>query len=213
MRLADRSRSHRWRSPVSHRRPVTAAAASRGFASGQRGAVTIGAAISISILVAALAIFMSEIVHKIYVKDRLGLGARAAARAVSLAATAPANEKALETIVCDAVGRELGKAAGSNCACRWQIDVESFATPQSLLSGSTSTPDGSESLPYGGANGDMVLIRLHLPYWDWLLSAVPAAAPAGAEGDEENRCPDVSGKAVVVAAAVARNERAVRASR
>ena len=177
--------------------------AARGFWSGQRGSATIGAAIAISILVATFAALMG-IVHHIYVEDRMGRGARAGARAVSLAATAPASEKALKDIVCKAVERELGEGAGEACAC-WTIEVEAFATPRALSAGTARGAGGA----LGGENADLVLVRLRHPYQDWL--SAPARADSGSDAEADaGSCPDASGAAEIVVAAVARNEREVR---
>ena len=176
--------------------------AARGFWCGQRGAVTIGAAVAISILVTTLASLMG-IVHKVYIEDRMERGARAAARTISLAATAPASKKALEDMVCQAVERELGPDAGRRCAC-WNIEVEAFETPQALLGGHARA-----AAPHGGENADMVLVRIGRPYADWLPVTDAASADSGSE-TETSTCPDASKAAGIVVAAVARNEREVR---
>ena len=176
-------------------------AALRRFGRCDRGGATIGAAIGISILVAAFAALMG-IVHEIYIEDRMGRGARAGVRAVSLAATAPASEKALEDIVCKAVERELGEDEGEACAC-WTIKVEAFETPRAL---SGDRPRGAGA-PHGGENADMVLVRVHRPYWGWL--SAPAVADPDADSDTDS-CPDASRATEIVVAAVARNEREVR---
>ena len=182
--------------------------AARDFLNGQRGATTIGAAVGISILVTALATVMG-VVHKIYLEDRMTRGARAGARAVSLAATAPASEAALRDIVCNAVERELGEDEGRQCACWWRIEVEAFATPRALSGGHARGADA----PLGGENADMVLVRLSRPHGDWL------SAPAGDDPDDPDDpdaqpCPPVDPDASepfgIVVAALARNEREVR---
>ena len=94
--------------------------------------------------------------HEAYIEDRMARGARAAARAVSLAATAPASEKALKDIVCKAVGGELGEGAGKDCAC-WSIELEAFETPQALSAGTARDAAGGS---HGGENMDMILVRL-----------------------------------------------------
>ena len=185
------------RRPVSP--PAVTGAAPRGFRSGQRGATTIGAAIAISILITALASLMG-IVHKVYTEDRMERGARAAARAVSLAASAPASEQALKDLACRAVERELGEDEGTACAC-WTIEVEAFETPQAL-SGGEARDAGT---PPGGENADLVLVQVRRPYRDWL--STPARADADADADS---CPDASGATEIVAVALARNEREVR---
>ena len=190
--------------------------------SGQRGATTIVTAIAISILVATLAALMG-IVHQAYSEDRMERGARAAARAVSLAATAPASEKALKDIVCEAVGGELGEDAVENCAC-WTIEVEAFETPQALSAG---TARGAASGSRGGENMDMILVRLRRPYGDWLSGPDDASASTSSDSDidsdsssnsdpdteaEADSCPDTSEGGEIVVAALARNEREVRGS-
>ena len=183
---------------------AVAGCALRSFRSGQRGTATIGAAIAISILVATLAALLG-IVHETYIEDRMERGARAGVRAVSLAATAPASEKALNDIVCKAVERELGEDEGEACAC-WTIEVEAFETPQALSGGHAR----GAGAPLGGENADLVLLRLRRPYQDWL--SAPVRADSGSEADADS-CPDASGAAEIVVAAVARNEREVRVSR
>ena len=186
-------------------------AALRRFGRCERGGATIGAAIAISILVAAFAALMG-IVHGLYVEDRMERGARAGVRAMSLAATAPANKKALEDLVCKAVERELGEDEGEACPC-WTIEVEAFETPRALSGGQ---PRGADA-PHGGENADMVLVRLRRPYWDFLSTPVRADSGSEADGSESagsesdaGSCPDTSKAAEIVVAAVARNEREVR---
>ena len=192
-------------------------AALRGFWSGQRGATTLVAAIAISMLVAAFAVLMG-IVHKIYIEDRMERGVRAGARAVSLLATAPANEAALKDVVCTALGRELGEDEGEACAC-WTVEVEAFETPKAL---SDDTARGSDA-PHGGENADMVLVRLSRPYQDWLSGPdtdTKTETPDETEPLDETdtdpdtvRCPTTDseepGPTWIVVAALARNERAV----
>ena len=170
----------------------------QGFPSGQRGATTIGAAIAISILVTSLAI-LTGILHEIYIEDRMERGARAGARAVSLVATAPASEEALKDLVCEAVGRELGPDEGEDCAC-WIIEIEAFATPRALSAGNVRGPGAAP----GGEHADMVLVRLRRPHRNWL-----------SDPGDTDRCPavDPDEPSAIVAAAIARNERAVVASR
>ena len=187
--------------------------APRGFWRGQRGAATIGAALSISILVTAFASLMG-IVHKIYIEDRMERGARAGARAVSLLATAPASAQALERIVCAAVRRELwpGLAEGESdeCTDRWTVEVRAFPTPRAL-GGDAPRADGGSP---GGENEDLVLVRLTRPWKGWLPGGRDAEAGEGgeeAEGSEEatSSTPGEPASTGIVAAALARNERAV----
>ena len=137
-------------------------AATRGFRSDERGAATIGAALSIAVLVTMFATLMG-FVHRIYIEDRMERGARAGARAVSLLAAAPASRSALERIVCDAVRRELwpGLAEGEKDECteRWTVEITAFATPRAL---GDDDARGTEGSP-GGENEDMVLVRLTRP--------------------------------------------------
>ena len=198
-------------------------AALRGFLGGQRGATTIVAAVAISILVSAFAVLMG-IVHKIYIEDRMGRGVRAGARAVSLLATAPANEAALKDVVCKALGRELGEDEGKACAC-WTVEVEAFETPKAL---SDDIARGSDA-PHGGESADMVLVRLSRPYQDWLSGPdtdTETETPDETEPLDETeppeetdtdpdtvRCPSAGseepGPTWIVVAALARNDRAV----
>ena len=195
-------------------------AALRGFRSGQRGATTIVVAIAILVLVTTLAALLG-IVHEAYIEDRMARGARAAARAVSLAATAPASEKALKDIVCKAVGGELGEGAGKDCAC-WSIELEAFETPQALSAGTAREAAGGS---HGGENMDMILVRLRRPYGDWLSGPDGTGSDSDIDSDsnsssdtdpdteaEADSCPDASDGAEIVVAAVARNEREVRVS-
>ena len=180
------------------------AATPRGFWSGQRGATTIGAALSISILVTAFAALMG-IVHEIYVEDRMERGARAGARAVSLLAAAPASAEALERIVCDAVRRELwpGLAEGESdeCTARWTVEVTAFPTPRAL---GDDAPRAAGSSP-GGENEDMILVRLIRPGRGWL----PVGRSAEADEGTAASTPGKPASTRIVAAALARNERAV----
>lgn len=174
---------------------------SRGFWSGQRGGATIGAVLAISILVSAFGSLMG-IVHKVYTEDRMERGVRAGARALSLAASAPANEKALEDIICKGFEREFGEDEAAACRC-WQIEVETFENPRTL-SGGLARVDGAS---LGGENKDMVLVRVRRP---WGLFPVASVDDADSDSDSEaDQCPDASGGIVVTA--LARNEREVLA--
>ena len=193
-------------------------AAPRGFRSDERGAATIGAALSIVVLVTMFATLMG-FVHRIYIEDRMERGARAGARAVSLLAAAPASKSALERIVCDAVRRELwpGLAEGEKDECteRWTVEITAFATPRALGDDDARGAGGSP----GGENEDMVLVRLIRPHQDWLpggrvarAAEEPASSgpgesgPPGTDAPPETVAPSPPG---IVAVAIARNERAV----
>ena len=176
--------------------PAGPRAALRGFRRGTRGATAITFAISISVLVVAFASLI-EIAKLIFVWDENARASRAAARAVSLLASAPASEAALEQVACDAVKRELGWAEDADCD-RWTIEIEAFPTPAALLAGS---PRGSGS-PLGGENADLVLVRLSQPWQGWL----PGALAPEEEGDDPGADPPAGG---IVVAAVARNEREI----
>ena len=191
--------------PGASARPRTPPGAVIGrFLRCERASVALESAVGISILVAVFASLMG-IVHKTYVEDRMERGARAGARAVSLAAAAPASEKALKDLVCKAVEREFGEDVGRACAC-WNIEVEAFETPQAL-SGGHARGNGA---PLGGENADMVLVRISRPWGSFSVATPDPDNP----DPEAMVCADASKAAAeIVVAAVARNEREVRVSR
>ncbi len=165
----------------------------------QRGAAVLEGALSVSVLVVALAILMG-IIQTLYTSDKLARAARAAARAVALLPAAPASESALAAVACRAVRSELGLGPDVACGERWTIAINAYPTPAALLAGAgggdADVARGGDAPP-AGENGDMILVRIGprapVPL-GWLLSEANAA------DDDPLR---------VVAIGVARNERAV----
>ena len=177
------------------RRPRRRGALGR-FWRARDGATAIEGALSVSVLVIALAGLLG-IVHTLYSADELGRAARAAARAVALLPAAPASVAALDEVACGAIRRELGLEASFDCAAAWTITIDAYATPEDLLAGTARGGDTA----LAGENGDMILVRIARsdPFSPlaWLTPDANAQDP-DAEDD------DVS----MVAMAVARNERA-----
>ena len=153
----------------------------KNFLGARTGAVAVEAALAISVLILALGALMA-VVHAAYTGDRMDRGARAAARAVALAA----DRTALAAIACEAVKRELDLDDDFDCADAWTLVVETGLTPAVLADG----PGGD-----GGAMvvGDMVRVRIAWRGAPWsallrdtgqrnaagLARSEPAPAPAG----------------------------------
>ena len=129
------------------------------FLRARTGAVAVEAALAISVLILALGALMA-VVHAAYTGDRMDRGARAAARAVALAA----DRTALAAIACDAIKRELDLAADFDCADSWTLIVETDLTPTVLADGPGE--GGGPMVP-----GDMVRVRIvwHGAPWSALL--------------------------------------------
>lgn len=164
------------------------------FRRAQHGAVAIETALSISVLVLALAGLMG-IVQSVYTTDQLGRAARAAARTIALLPDAPASQTALAARACEAIRRELHLDPDFDCAAQWAIAIDSYPTPEALLAGTAV----GEAAP-GGGNGDMVLVRIG---WSRVSSPLGWLAP-DANADEGAGSPPVS----MAVMGVARNERA-----
>ena len=187
------------------------------FRRAQRGTVAIEAALSLSVLVAALAGLMG-IVQTTYKSDTLERAARAAARAVALEAEAPASASALDAVVCGAIKSELNLSSDFDCGAKWTITVDAYETPAALLAGTARSGDDAT---IGGENGDMVLVRIRpladeedadTEDTDGEESAQGEEATAedvaeGGDGEEEAGGSEPE-PAQVLAAGVARNERA-----
>ena len=117
-----------------------------------RGAVAVEAALAISILVVVLGGLMS-IAHAAYTADRMDRGARAAVRAVALAA----DSTGLAAVACDAIKRELDLEPNFDCADSWTITVESDLAPAALAD------------PSDTAAGDVVRVRVDWNPAPWTL--------------------------------------------
>ncbi len=132
---------------------AAAAASLLPFAGSRRGAVTLEAALAISVLVIAFA-GLAEIVRASYVGDMMGRAAWAAARAVALTPDAAADGA---QAACAAIRRELDLADDFDCANRWTLTVETGLAPSALLD-AAGTGAGTGSGAGGG--GEMILVRL-----------------------------------------------------
>ena len=126
------------------------------FLRARRGAVAVEAALAISILVVVLGGLMA-IAHAAYVGDRMDRGARAAARAVSLAA----DLSGLAAVACDAIKRELDLDPAFDCADSWTIVIESDLAPAALAGGTD---------PRTG--GDVVRVRVEWNPVPWALAGM-----------------------------------------
>ena len=126
------------------------------FLRARRGAVAVEAALAISILVVVLGGLMA-IAHAAYVADRMDRGARAAARAVSLAA----DLTGLATVACDAIKRELALDPAFDCADSWTVTIESGLAPAALA---------DSTLPDTG--GDVVRVRVVWNPVPWALAGL-----------------------------------------
>ena len=126
-----------------------AAASVAGFWRGRRGSLAVETALSVSLLVIALAGVM-EIVHSVYVEDRMGRASRAAARAIAL--VPEAGESALANRACAAIRRELDLGDRFDCATRLAVKVDRNLAPAGLLR-------DADTAPAGGA-GEMVVVRI-----------------------------------------------------
>ena len=129
------------------------------FLHARAGAVAVEAALAISVLILVLAALMA-VVHDAYSGDRMDRGARAAARAVALAA----DRTDLAAIACDAITRELDLDADFDCADAWTLVVETDLTPTVLADGPGG--EGEEMVA-----GDMVRVQIawHGVPWSTLL--------------------------------------------
>ena len=99
----------------------------KDFLRARRGAVAVEAALAISMLVVVLGGLMA-IAHAAYIGDRMDRGARAAARAVALAA----DLTGLAAVACDAIKGELDLDPAFDCADSWTITIESDLAPAAL---------------------------------------------------------------------------------
>ncbi len=145
---------NKFRTKARKTRPGTARP--KDFLRARRGAVAVEAALAISILVVVLGGLMS-IAHAAYIGDRMDRGARAAARAVALAA----DLTGLAEVVCDAIKRELDLDPAFDCADSWTITVESDLAPATLAHRTDTDP-----------TGDVVRVRVDWNAAPWALTGM-----------------------------------------
>ena len=168
-----------------------------------KGATTLEAVIGLSMLVTALVMPVTGLIQKITVTDSLGQAAHEAAQAVGMLTAAPADDLELQTVLCDAVKRSLGRPAGTGCDDEWGLELQAFASPAALAADPPAPRTGG---PVGGEHNDIVRVRIFLkerPLWHRLLPDPVYAAPC-----PESPC---TGKAPPIAAGFARNDRAAAA--
>lgn len=125
------------------------------FLRARRGAVAVEAALAISILVVVLGGLMA-IAHAAYTKDRMDRGARAAVRAVALAA----DPTGLAAVACEAIKRELDLDPAFDCADSWTITIESGLAPAALAD------------PTDTSGGDVVRVRVDWNPAPWALAGM-----------------------------------------
>ena len=127
-----------------------------GFWRGRRGSLAVETALSVSLLVIALAGIM-EIVHSVYVEDRMGRASRAAARAIAL--VPEAGESALANRACAAIRRELDLGDRFDCATKFAVTVDRNLAPASLLQDAESGPADEA--------GELVVVRIAWSAGPW----------------------------------------------
>ena len=162
-----------------------------------QGASTLEGVIGLTLLVIGLVMPITGLVQKITVTDSYASAARDAAQAVAVLEQAPADDTALQAVLCDAVKESLGRPAAS-CADEWVFELQAYASP-SALAAQPPTPRTGGAV--GGEDNDIVLVRMFLkdaPIWHKLFPD-PAYA---------NATPDSRGaKGPAVAVGFARNGR------
>lgn len=150
--------------------PARRRAAVPGFFQGVRGAVALETALAVSVLVVALAGIM-QIVNTVFMDDRAGSAARAAARALALDPDADPWA---------AVWKELDPDAAHACttdwtaanlgACKgWTLAVVHGASPAALV----AALEPGATAPAG--TGDLILVGLSRP-----PASIPGVSPANA---------------------------------
>ena len=158
------------------------------------GATTLEGVIGLVMLVTALLMPITGLIQKITITDSLGLAAHRAAQAVGMLAAAPASEADLQTVMCDAVKRSLGRPAETRCDDEWTLELQAFASPSALAA---DPPTPRTAGPAGGEDNDIVRVRIYLkdtPLWHRLLPDPVYAAPG-------------QGRSPPIAAGFARNAR------
>ena len=163
------------------------------------GTTTLEGVIGLVMLVSALVIPVTGLIQKITITDSLGQAAHDAAQAAGMLSAAPANEEALQVVLCDAVKRSLGRPAETRCEDEWTLELQAFASPAALAADPpTPRPSGGA---VGGEGNDIVRVRISLkktPLWHRLLPDPAYAAPG-------------TGKSPPIAVGFARNARAAPA--
>ena len=161
------------------------------------GANTLEGVLGLTILVTGLVMPITGLIQKITATDTFAQAARDAALAVAVLENAPANDAALQTVLCDAVKERLGRP-NAVCADEWVLDFEAYASPSDL---DANPPSPRTSGPVGGEDNDIVLVRISLqdePIWHKLF---PDPGYANAVPDQEGR------KGPPIAVGFARNGR------
>lgn len=133
-----------------------AAASVPGFWRGRRGSLAVETALSVSLLVIAFAGIM-EIVHSVYIEDRMDRASRAAARAIALAPEA--GESVLAIRACQAIRRELGLGDRFDCATRLAVRIDRNLAAASLLQDGNTEP--------AGETGELVVVRIGWSAGPW----------------------------------------------
>ena len=137
-------------------RAERAAASVPGFWRGRRGSVAVETALAVSLLVIAFAGIM-EIVHSVYVEDRMGRASRAAARAIAL--VPEAGESALANRACAAIRRELDLSDSFDCGAKFAVTVDRNLAPAGLMHGADTEPTGE--------TGELVVVRIAWSAGPW----------------------------------------------
>ena len=149
---------------------------------GMVGSTTLEGVIGLVMLVTALVMPVTGLIQKITITDSLGAAAQEAAEAAAMLEAAPAGEDALQTVLCDAVKRSLGRSAETRCEDEWTLEFQAFASP-SALAADPPTPRTEGSA--GGEDGDIVRVLVYLkktPLWHRLLPDPAYAAPGDGRG-------------------------------
>ena len=133
-----------------------------------RGAVTVEAAIALSMLVLFVVAPTTGVVLKLVSLDQLRIAARGAVLRVARADPAPQNQAELDQRVCAALHRErFGTTATVNdCRDLWRWELLAFENPEDI----TATPvvRRTADAELAGLHNDVILLRIWLarpPPW------------------------------------------------
>ncbi|MCY4548244.1 MAG: pilus assembly protein [Defluviicoccus sp.] len=119
------------------------------FWRGRRGSVAVETAIAVALLVIAFAGVM-QIVHSVWVSDRMDRAARSAARAIAF--TPGAEAASLPGLACAAIRKELDLGEAFDCGTTLSVTIENGLAPGSLAGEAGSDP--------GGTAGELVRVRI-----------------------------------------------------
>ena len=161
------------------------------------GASTLEGVIGLTLLITGLVMPITGLIQKITVTDTFAQAARDAALAVAVLENAPANDTALQTVLCNAVKERLGRP-NAVCADEWVLEFEAYASPSDL---DANPPTPRTGGAVGGEDNDIVMVRISLtdePIWHKLF---PDPAYANAVPDSQGR------KGPPIAVGFARNGR------